>query len=132
MKISVSKDIEIKSFENDMKQLKKKIEEIEERQEDFYSTSDACCPHLDSIAYDLNTDSIDFSVEYGRDYSRWHHGYIVIPHEMYTSYDENYEPYVDLELLTKDGIRSWLLNDIRSIGVNYFGGEYDSWARFVD
>ena len=111
-----------------MKQLKAKIEEIEERQQDFYSTSDACCPHLDSIAYDLNTDSIDFSIEYGRDYSRWHAGYIVIPEDMYM--DEYGEFH--LGWLSRDGIRSLLRNEVRSIGVNYFGGEYNSWARFVD
>ena len=128
MKISVSKDIKIKSFEKDMKYLQAEIDEIEERQKDFYSTGDACCPHLDSIAYDLNTDSIDYSVEYGRNYSRWHAGYIVIPEHMYR--DECGEFH--LCWLSRDEIRSWLRNEVRSIGVNYFRGDYDSWARFVD
>ena len=132
MKISVNNDIKISSFENDMKYLKKEIAEIEERQRDFYNTSDAACPHLDSIAYDLNHDALDWSVEYGRNYSRWHSGYIVLPPEMYTRYDENYEPYVDVDMLTKEGIRSWLRKEVRSIGVNYFNGNYNSWARFVD
>ena len=132
MKISVSTDIKLNSFENDMKYLKKEIEEVEERQRDFYNTSDAACPHLDSIAYDLNHDAIDWSVEYGRNYSRWHAGYIVLPPEMYTRYVYDYEPHVDVDMLTKDAIRTWLRNEVRSIGVNYFGGNYNSWARFVD
>ena len=132
MKISVNNDIKLSSFENDMKYLKKEIEEIKERQQDFCRTSDACCPHLDSIAYDLNHDSIDWSVEYGRNYSRWHAGYIVLPPEMYSRYVYDYEPYVDVDMLTKDGIRNWLRNEVRSIGVNYFNGNYDTWARFVD
>ena len=99
MKISVSKDIKISSFENDMKQLKAKIEEIEERQQDFYNTSDSFCPHLDSIAYDLNHDEIDWSVEYGTDSSRLHAGYIVIPEEMYMDdYGEFHLSWLSREL----------------------------------
>ena len=104
----MTNEIKVNNFGKDIKTLKKEVKEVTRRRKDFYRTSDACCPHLDSIAYNTYDCTIEWAVEYGTDYASWHNGYIVLPRSMYVDTDIDGNNTINIDKLTEKSIINYV------------------------